>query len=342
MLARLAGACTRADDAVATGAKPKPKAKAKAAAGGAGGASGEAQLRQQLDAANRKHAQDLQKLKGELEELRKARAAGDACAEHTAGVMDVDSESELGKAVALACDRLKKARDMPAEVRDLVAGGYDACIAKLQDELAGAQAARRAANPLNKQLEVAEAHKTRMAKKLAEARSALQAREAEREEIDKKIQSQQAVVAEAEAPVAKATAEVAALAAQYASEKTPAAAAAPVAAEPGAAPSGFVSVAFAEEKWREREDQFAQQLAQLQAMVATQTEVAGAASEEAPSVADDLASVDDLTGDDEKWNKVIPSKRKALLRRERDALAGKLRTSLGKVCTISSPFLKKS
>ena len=58
-------------------------------------------------------------------------------------------------------------------------------------------------------------------------------------------------------------------------------------------------------------------------------------------MADDLASVDDLAGDDEKRRNVIPWERNALLRTERDALAGKLRTGLGKVCTVSLPFVKK-
>eukprot|EP00959_Pyramimonas_sp_CCMP1952_P217597 4551019-Pyramimonas_sp.AAC.1 len=72
-------------------------------------------------------------------------------------------------------------------------------------------------------------------------------------------------------------------------------------------------------------------MAHLQALVAAQTDGAGAASEGAPSVADDLASLDDFAVDDDQWSKVVgPSKRKALLRRERDVLAGRIRTSLGK------------
>ena len=111
---------------------------------------------------------------------------------------------------------------------------------------------------------------------------------------------------------------------------------------PDAAPAGYVAVAYAEQKWRERETQFEQQLAHLQALVAAQSaEGASAASEGAPSVADDVASIDDLAGDDEKWSQVSRAKRKALLRRERDALAGRIRTSLGKVSPIASPFVKK-
>ena len=92
---------------------------------------------------------------------------------------------ELDAAVARARDKLKKLKELPEEVHELVAGGFDACVAKLQDELATAQSARRAANPPKQQLESAEAYQKRMEKKLAEARVVLQAREAELVELNK-------------------------------------------------------------------------------------------------------------------------------------------------------------
>eukprot|EP00972_Heterocapsa_arctica_P096082 14174304-Heterocapsa_arctica.AAC.1 len=96
---------------------------------------------------------------------------------------------------------------MPEELRDLVAGGYEPCLVRLQEELNAAQAARRAVTPLSRQLEGAEAHKVRMAKKLVEARADLLAREAELQELNEGIAQQRAAVGEAEAAAAKASAE---------------------------------------------------------------------------------------------------------------------------------------
>ena len=92
-------------------------------------------------------------------------------------------------------------------------------------------------------------------------------REAERDALNKQVAAQKAAVQETEAAKAKATAEVASLAAQYASERIAPASAAPSAAHGDIqVPPGFVSVAFAEERWAEREAAFAQQLEQLRAL----------------------------------------------------------------------------
>ena len=151
---------------------------------------------------------------------------------------------------------------------------------------------------------------------------------------------QKAAVTDAEAAFAKANIEVAALAAKYASERTDTAnASAAVAVE--APPPGYGSVSFAEEKWAEREAYFTQQLAQLQAMVAAQGDCGSEASEASPSIAGELASIEELEND-EAWTKVASGKRKALLHRERDMLARKVRNSLGKVSSAASPFVKKT
>ena len=251
-------------------------------------------------------------------------------------LMEIDNESELDKAVVLARERLRKLKDLPAELRDIVAGGYDECLAKVQQELSTAQAARRAGNPLSKQLESGEAHKARMAKKLEDAKATLQAREEELVLLHKQIGSQKAAVAEAEEAAAKAVSEVATLATKFASERSDASSA----QGPAEAPAGYVSVSFAEQKWAEREAAFSAQLAQLQAMVDSQDDGGSVASEACPSIADDLGSVEELEKN-ETWNQVAPARRKALLRRERDVLAKKFRTSLGKASMSSSPFIKK-
>ncbi len=49
----------------------------------------------------------------------------------------------------------------------------------------------------------------------------------------------------------------------------------------------------------------------------------------------------DLFEDDDKWQKVPKAKRRALVTKERDALAGKVRQLVSKVSISSSPFNKK-
>ena len=292
------------------------------------------------NARERSHAQELKKLRGELEELRRSMPSEPEVPTSVGCTMEVDGDEELDAAVTLARVRFKLTKDMPEAMRDLVAGGYEACLAKVQAELAHAQTARRAANPLKKQLEGAEAHKARMAKKLADAKSALQEREAALEAINKQIVDRRAALEEAEAISAKANAEVAALATKYAMERTDHASTAPADTTGESAPSGFVSVKFAEDKWAEREAAFAQQMAQLQALVVSNGEGGSAASEASPSAAGDIAAVEDLEEDD-AWNRVSRDKRRLVLRRERDALASKVRSSLGKVSCHASPFKVK-
>ena len=110
--------------------------------------------------------------------------------------------------------------------------------------------------------------------------------------------------------------------------------------QPANDPPGYVSIAFAEEKWAEREAAYAQQLEQLQALVATQPGGASAAAEPAPSSASDLGSLADLE-EDEAWCKVDKGRRRALLHKQRDELASKVRSKLGGVATVRSPFHKR-
>ncbi len=275
------------------------------------------------------------------EELRKAKAAKPESAEVLdPAAMELEENTDLAKAVDQARSKLKEFKAMAVEIRDLVQGGYEECLAKLQQDLEKAQAAKRAANPLKQQLEGAEAHKGRMAKRLEEAKTKLQERQQAVDDANAQLALQKVSVEESETAMANAVAEVASLAAQYASERTETAV---VQTTPPQAPSpGFVSITFAEEKWAERERTFAEQLAQLQALVGGATDEGASASEASPSVAGDLASVDELVQDESSWSKVVPGRRKALLRRERDVLANKLRANLGEVSAAVSPFAKKN
>jgi len=299
-----------------------------------------AKLQQQLDAERRKHAAELKRVAAENKRLKEELERG-----ADADMADEGDEGgePLADAVAAARDKLKEAKAMPVNLRGLLAGSYDDCITKLQDELAAAQAALRAKNPAAKRLEGAESYKTRMEKRLEDAKAAQAKSDAAVVEAQQEANKRKAAVAEAEAAVAKALAEVAELAAKLAAEKAtspPAVANAPPqgADAVAAPPPGYVSVAFAEEKWKEREIAIAARFQELEALLA-----AGAgASDGAASVASDVGNVEDL--DDEAWTKLAgkgKAQRAALLRRSRDELAAKVRGKLGSVTTVKSPFFKK-
>ncbi len=305
-------------------AKPKARVKAKADDDHRHSAAKKAM------AAKDRRIAGLQK---ELDAAKAAAAAATPPGPAESEAMDLQSGATVGldNEVCRARDELTQMQGFTEFHKSLIPNFEDklkAAHAKLED----ATAARRAANPLREQIEKAEAFQARAAKRLAEAKSCLVERQQGLAEAQRALEEQQAAVAEAEATVTKAGAEVAALAARYASERADTAPGATIAiADPSAAnPSGFVSVAYAEEKWAEREVAFNQQLAQLQALVA--------AKSEAPSEAGDPEL--DLFEEDETWNKVERGKRKSLLRKERDALATRVRAGLGKVSSAASPFKK--
>jgi len=316
---------------------PKPRSRGSTPAPGA-----------QLDAERRKHAAGNTKLQ---QELKRVAAENKKLKEELERKTDADmvddgdeGDEPLVEKVAAARDRLKEAKAMPLSLRGLLAGNYDDCITKLQDELTAAQAALRANNPTAKRLEGAEAYKTRMEKRLEDAKSAQAKSDAAVLEAQQEASKRKAAVDEAEAAVAKALAEVAELATKLAAEKAtspPATANAPPQGADAAAapPPGFVSVAFAEEKWKEREIAIAARFQELEALVAAGV----SASDGAASVASDVGNVEEL--DDEAWTKIAgkgKAHRAVLLRKSRDELAAKARGKLGSVTSVKSPFFKKT
>jgi hypothetical protein len=307
---------------------------------GTGGSSRAMGALRQQDANKVKALQDkLRKAEAEATRLKERLEKQDATKSAVADVaeaVDVSAPAsdtgELDAAVARARDKLKSLKELPVELHGLVAGGFEVCCANLQQELAEAQATRRSANPLKKQLEGAEAHKARMDKKVADDKAALQLLHDQLADVQKQMEKRKATLQESEAAAAKAAQEVASLATLFASERTAPATEVPPACGHGQPPPGYVAVAFAEEKWAEREAAFSQQLAQLQALVATSPEPAPSEAEEEDTM--------ETVHDDDAWSKVEPAKRKALLGRQRDILAKKVRANLGKVSTIASPVNK--
>ena len=320
------------------------KGKYQGARGKATGTGRQNQQQQSPTHSDNSKQRDDEALRKEHEELRRklqlAETAAKAPEDETA--MDAEDGGDgLADAVQHARKRFNEFRNMPEAIHDLVAGGYESGLAKLQSDLSSAQAARRAANPLDKQLEGAEAFKARMLEKVEKAKKAVAETEQEQLAILAQLEEKHNALEEAEAAVKRATAEVASLAARCAAERN--ATAAPT-GEPAAGakdpPEGFVSIAFAEEKWAEREEALSLQLAELRAMVASQADSSAAPTEAAPSMASDVGAVEDVE-DDEKWSKVAKDNRHALLRKQKEELATKVRSKLKAVTTVRSPFLKR-
>jgi DNA repair exonuclease SbcCD ATPase subunit len=295
----------------------------------------------QLRGEQQLELKELKKLKGELEQARKGSPAGGGVDE------SMEEDDDLDDAVAQARERLKELKALPQGLHGILQDGYDSSLAKLQAELSQAQAAKRASNPLGKQLEGAEAFKARMEKKLSDASKALEEKLLAQVEAARLVEVQKQTVREAEDAVTKAGAEVAALAAKFAAERVTAAPGptggatgsggpAQAGALPQAGPpAGFVSLAFAEEMWQEREAAIAKEFEQLKALVHSQDAAGG---DGAASTASDLGAVEDL--DDTKWSQVDRTKRAAMLRKQKDELALRVRTRLGKVASVRCPFKK--
>eukprot|EP00973_Karenia_brevis_P067429 9378259-Karenia_brevis.AAC.1 len=166
------------------------------------------------------------------------------------------------------------------------------------------------------------------AKADADRLAALQAQIAQ---LQKDAVDQQTKADKSAADLAAAKAQVCSLAAQRAAETAGANRAdAQVAAAPAEHPDGFVSIAFAEAKWHEREQGFAEQILALQAIVAgnvPEGEASAAPSE--ASDTQDLSSLD-FEVDDEGWKQIGVEARKAIAAKHRKALAGKIARSVNK------------
>jgi DNA repair exonuclease SbcCD ATPase subunit len=315
------------------------------AAAAAGAKSSKGPGSQDKNKAYAKLEQEIKQLKDKVKEqdegLREAKSKD---ADKDAG-MDVD-DGELANAVSTARDNLKALRDLAEGGRQYLQGGYDACLAARQAELDAALAAKRAANPLGKQLEGAESHKARMLKKVADEKSELEDQRKQLEEMQQQVACQERVVAEAERKATAATAEVAELAEKFACERRAAAgtAAEEVAASaavPGPVPADCVTREYAEKCWQDREVAFQQQIDQLTASLAA----ASQAGSECASVAGDLDALEEAEPDEEAWSKAEGPKRKAWAaretRRQHAELATNIRGKLGKVASVRSPFGRK-
>ena len=159
------------------------------------------------------------------------------------------------------------------------------------------------------------------------------------EDAMEKLQLQQAKAEEASLEHSKARNELAEVKAKMAQEIQLEAGVGVANAAGSVVPPGCVSIAFAEERWAEREAAYLQEMVQLQALLGAQDDDI-APSEASPSEAGELGSADQLEAD-EAWSKIERSKRKAVLGRSGRVLATKVRSGIAKVSGCASPFTKK-
>jgi hypothetical protein len=348
--------CPGKGDGAKGGRKPANSEVPKATKGVGKGGAPEVKLKAALEAkataeAKAKESNRAQAaLRVEVQKLKEAAAAAPPPAPGAAMELDHNGTeagaSALEAAISAARDELKQTQACTDFQKSLVPD-FAAALAAAHAKVEAALVARRAASPLKKQLEGAEGHQQRSAKKVADAKALLEARRKEVADAQAAMQLQKEALADLEAVLAKADAEVADLAARFASERNaaPAAPATSGTAQLDANPDGFVSRSFAEEKWAEREAHFARQLEQLQSLVAD-GQAGGAMLEAAPSEASDLGTLEQLEAladDDVAWGRVDKTKRKAVLSRQRDRLAKQVKTSIGGFTKISgthSPFSK--
>ena len=285
------------------------------------------------EAATARKAQQVAEAKAKAAEARGAEAT--AVCEMVIDDND-EGESTPDQKIQAAQEKLRYAREAPDGMRAAFAIRYDEYIAQLEQELEDAKASKREGKSLKVQLEQAELYQERAAKRAEKARASLQESEQQMDALLQKMELQKAEVETREEQCLAAKATVSALATRMAEQlavEPPPTAAAEHTKHP---PEGFVSIAFAEEKWAEREAQVAEQIAQLQALVTTYASTQGESLSDVANASGDVENLED----DEVWNTVERGKRKAVLGKQRDALATKVRTSLAKVSGHASPFKK--
>ena len=316
-------------------------------------------------AAERKELQQLRnKCKQLTQKLEEATAKPLAQSASDMDADETDESAELAQALAAANARVKRLRAMGADARaDL--SNFDEVLAEAERARDAAGEAKRAANPLKQRMAQAERYLASAQTRQASAAKALADDLEAFEKLQETIAERQQAVADAEAVVAKATVEVTHLAAQLALEKgATAAQLAPADRPPPASTAAeqgeTVSLAYAEQKWVEREREFAAEraafqlhLEQMQAVV-EKAENAAKAVEEAGSDAasdaalSDLGSAADLE-EDAFWTAVGKGKRRAVVARARQGttLVKELR-ALGaprpkaSVSALASPFVKRA
>jgi predicted phage tail protein len=254
--------------------------------------------------------------------------------------MDLDSseskDKELRAAVTSAADEVNYLLDVPANRQKFMGsgpGGYEALLGEAKLALQAAKDALLKAKPLKSRLQSAEEWLERVAVRQTAAAEQTASLQKEMQQLQEKMQEHGLVVSKLDADHADAQAKVATLAAESAAEKG-AALLVPQPAGPAAAPEGYISIAFAEEKWAEGMVQMQACIAQLQAQL--EVRVAADNKSEAPSEAGEL----ELEGldEDDGWESVGKDKRKKMLGKMQDKLASRMRTGLSTVSAVKSPF----
>ena len=267
------------------------------------------------------------------------------------GERSVEQERIKGR-IAKARRRLDQIKAIFEDDRQFYFPGdqaYERALSAAKAELDAAGEENRDSKDISVQKTAAEAWHKRMSKAADEASKKVTAIREEQaalaEQLDEAVAADLAAGQELEAAKTKLVAVTARAVAEI--QNGAGAAGANAAAEPASVPQpdaasagalpGYVSTAFAEAKWLEREAAWHEQFQKMQGILD------GCGSQEqAPSesAASDIAELGDLE-DDDKWSNVPRGRRKALLGKEKAVLASKLRAGLCKVSTTTSPFGKK-
>jgi hypothetical protein len=263
-----------------------------------------------------------------------------------------EREAEIGKQLKAAKDGLAEINRISEAFRSELfgeSGSFEAAVARKQASVDRLSAELRGCKPMPQRLAQAQRHKKAVEGKLAAATQRDSELAAQLEKLGSERAAQLEKLEKYNAELAVAAQEVGRLASEQAREQGAGPQLSAEGVAPGAVgvanatgsvvPPGCVSIAFAEERWAEREAAYLQEMVQLQALLGAQDDDI-APSEASPSEAGELGSADQLEAD-EAWSKVERSKRKAVLGRSGRVLATKVRSGISRVSGCASPFTKK-
>ena len=319
----------------------------------------EKQILRELEAKLARKDKELAASKAEVKKVKAQAAkavvegAGPLAQDLAAADVQMEPDDSGSDAVVKAIRwKIQLLKRTPKEQYGMLIGGYEGQSAALQAELAAAQDAKRAAQPLRAQLDSAENWKRNAVSNAEAAKKCLEDKEADLADLAEQVEEQRRSLAALNEVVAAAGEKIALLADQIAADNKTGS---PLPAPQPPRVEEVVSLALVNEKWAEaqaavaaREAEFEKVIANLQAAVACNATGSTAPSDAAPSDVGDLASLESLL-EEEKQGKgeQVRERKRALLGRQRDRLAKEVQAGLSgfaktKVSMAGSPFVKKS
>ena len=305
------------------GASAKGKGKGK----GPGKAAG--------NAATTSAARDKAKLEAKDKELKDLQAKLKSIEEKSTAVtkdeMDVDKPgSDASKEAARLQKEIGALKAVPEEVKAILGDSYLAKIQALDLLLQDARKTVRTSGSTEKQLEEARGFQQRASKRVDKAKEELATQEAQLQALAETIAAQKVEVTGLETKNQEAIQQVTSLVAKYAKEATPGQTGVAPSSASMDPPTGFVSLAVAQEAWDKREAEYAAQWKALQA--------------EADQCSEASDDQDKDLEEDADWGKLEPAKKKSIISKAKSANRRALSTKIGnfgcKKGILESPFKK--